>query len=256
MNDWSYPDRLPNAVLTPFNNSPWVALSHGSAGPDIHTADTSLDEADEALIAELAGQCDDAAWDDMYALAMSFNTDPTPEWRTDVSVVYRDPSGNITHTDAGDLALNQAWHQSTETLASIGVQKAGAAERLGRYGYDPLDGSYEDRSTDDGLRAMPDSGAAARARMVELARESHHGQTAAHHTRSESFNPTVVTAPATYMHGDGSPIIGRDGQPLWQDRHDVDVEPEFTTADAAVLASFDDREALAHQALRNLGMRP
>lgn len=247
---YSYPDRMPSAVRTPMNHEPWVALSHG---PDIRTAEVSLDE---DYIASLAAACTDADWELMAHLAMSFDT-TTPDERPDVATVFRNAAGEVTYSDpTGSLALSTTWHESNEQLASLGAQTANAAERIARFGYDPASPEYQDRPRDDGMRAMPDSGAAARARMVELARESHHGQTVAHHTRSESFNPTTVTTPAAYMHGDGSPVIGRDGMPLWQQRHDVDVEPEFTTTDAAVNAAFDDREALAHQALRNMGLRP
>jgi hypothetical protein len=256
MTDYHFPGRMPASVRMPFNGTPWVALTHSSAGPDIRDTDASPDDIDEDYIEALAAACTDVDWEAMADLAMSFDTDPTPEGRPNVATVFRNAAGDVTYSDpTGSLALSTSWHESNEQLASLGVQKAGAAERLGRYGYDPLDGSYEDRPTDDGLRAIPDSGAAARAQLVEAARESQYLPSAAHQTRSENFNRTTVAPPAAYMHGDGSPIIGRDGQPLWRERHDLEPEPEFATDQAAFDATDDSREALANEQLRMLGLR-
>lgn len=245
------------AVQTPFIGGPWqpvgqpelLALSHGVADGSAVIADEDL--ADEITAISMQEMLD-------LANAILGEPSPTPDGlRTDMPTVYRNADGEISHYDpTGDLALSaDPWARSNEQLASLGVQKAGAAERLGRYGYDPLDGSYEDRPTDDGLRAIPDSGAAARAQLVEAARESQYLPSAAHQTRSENFNRTVVAAPAAYEHADGSAVIGRDGQPLWRERHDLEPEPEFATDQAAFDATDDSREALANEQLRMLGLR-
>lgn len=230
----------PKVIAFPVNDTPWrevdlLALSHAvDTGTAVVTPDLAADiEAAEAEHAQAIGEVYDLLLSFCAERGIPFDTTP------DHDRVYRGDDGSL-------------------ALATATPKKENPVTYRPELGYDPAEYATEP-VRDDGLVSVADP--AWSADNARLAIEEGHlrarggsGGFDSHpdfERRSAGATPPVLT-----RHGDGSAIIGTDGQPLWGGSHDSNPPVHYRSADIEFTVSHPSRDDLAAAALRSLGMRP